>query len=491
MDRAAGGRLLSYALAASVATVLLVPSSLISDLFQEAHADGFFNELFSASLEGREATLSVSINPPILTTQTQQDTFVQFRLFDSNTNETFKFTTFIIGIDKGVGGNAQRLLPPDVFHTESGLLTFRIQPQEGPVTIFATQEQFINAWVADPGGTIKIRGPILLEGGLYHFRVEILGVDSIRELFSDDQVPKFDSWLSVGDVFNQQVQYAGASYSTTIISYYDQVEDFSFDESKKTFTWAMPFDWNVDRIRQTNFFVHEEVKIPKSMIGIGDSMSFSANVNDSPISGSKIQLDPYSSESDLVLHYLLNKDDIISLAEKVPDGASQMIFTLTPSADAPVRTTTEMATDTGGIDVAVQWTPNPLDAAAESNVKLDFSDAFSGEKLGDADVIYGMRIIDMEGNEVYKSPDLTAAAGTDTQSIDFPSNGDYRIEVEVKGLVQDGQPVDKTRNGIARGIVVVPEFPGGVIIAAAGILGTIILLQRFRKASHISGIGPK
>ncbi|MGI0029728.1 MAG: hypothetical protein ACREAQ_08465, partial [Nitrososphaera sp.] len=84
MDRAAGGRLLSYALAASVATVLLVPSSLISDLFQEAHADGFFNELFSASLEGREATLSVSINPPILTTQTQQDTFVQFRLFDGN-----------------------------------------------------------------------------------------------------------------------------------------------------------------------------------------------------------------------------------------------------------------------------------------------------------------------------------------------------------------------------------------------------------------------
>jgi len=482
--RAAGGRDLACALAAIVAAVLLIPASLTNDLSEKAYADGLFNEQFSASLEGRQATLSVTINPPVLTTETKQDTFVQFRVFDSNTNETFKFTTFIIGIDKGVGETAQRLMQPDVFHSESGLLTFRITPEEGPVKIFATQEQFINAWVADPGGTIKISGPILLEGGLYHFRVEILGIDSIRELFRDDQVPKFDSWLSVGDVFNQQVQYAGASYSTTIISYYDQVEDFSFDEGKKTFTWAMPFDWNIDRIRQTSFFVHEEVKIPKAMTGIGDSMSFSANINDTPISGSKIQLDPYSSESDLVLHYLLNKDDIIGLAEKIPDGTSQMIFTLTPSADAPVQTTTEMVTDTGGINVAVEWTPNPLDAASESNVRLSFSDAFSGQQLRGVDIIYAIRIVDMEGNEVYKSPDLTAEAGTDTQSIDFPANADYRIEIEVKGLVQDGQPVDKTRNGIARGIVVVPEFPNGAILAAAGVIGTTLLLQRFRK-THI------
>lgn len=479
------------ALAAIAATSLLFPLSLINDLSQEAHADGLFNEQFSASLEGRDATLSVSINPPVLTTETQQDTFVQFRLFDSNTNETFKFTTFIIGIDKGVGDTAQRLMRPDVFHSESGLLTFRITPQEGPVEIFATQEQFINAWVADPGGTIKISGPILLEGGLYHFRVEILGIDSIRELFRDDQVPKFDSWLSVGDVFNQQVQYAGASYSTTIISYYDQVEDFSFDESRKTFTWAMPFDWNVERISQTSFFVHEEVKIPKSMAGIGDSMSFAATINRSPISNSKIQLDPYSSESDLVLHYLLNKGDIIALAEKVPDGTSQMVFTLTPSADAPMQTTTQMATDTGGINVAVEWTPNPLDAASESNVRLYFSDAFSGEQLGGVDVMYAIRIVDIQGNEVYKSPDLTAKAGTDIQSVDFPDNANYRIEVDVKGLVQDGQPADNTRNGIARGIVVVPEFPGGAIIAAAGVIGVILLLQRSRNLRDFSGIRPK
>jgi hypothetical protein len=44
----------------------------------------------------------------------------------------------------------------------------------------------------------------------------------------------------------------------------------------------MPFDWNTSRIEDTNIFVHEEVKIPKSLAGIGDTTSFTATVNGNP-----------------------------------------------------------------------------------------------------------------------------------------------------------------------------------------------------------------
>jgi hypothetical protein len=220
------------------------------------------------------------------------------------------------------------------------------------------------------------------------------------------------------------------------------------------------------------------------MEGIGDSLSFVASVNNDPISGSKILVDPYTSESELILHYLLSKPDILSLAEKVPDSESRMTFTLTPSANATSGTTTETSTDTGGIRVELQWTPNPLDADTESIVKLDFADGFSGARLDDVDVLYNLKILDMEGSEVFSLTGQTATGGTDTQTIDFPSNKDYRIEVGVDGLVRDGQSVDRTRNGIARGIVVVPEFPAGAMLAIAGVVAAMLVMQKFGKSLH-------
>jgi hypothetical protein len=478
-------RVLAFALAA------VLVSSIIAIAFpgQKAFADGLTSETFTATLGGRNAELLVKVNPPVLTDATQEDAYMLFRLYDANNNQTIKYTTFFISVEKGIGDDAVTVMQPTLFHTESGLLRLKVQPAEGDLQIFGTQEQFLNAWVADPGGTVNIRGPIFLEGGIYHFRIEIFGVDNIRNIFADADIPNFDSWLSVGDVFTKQVQYNGQAYDTTIISYYDQVDDFNFDAQNQTFIWSMPFDWNVSRLEQTSVYVHEEVRIPKSMAGVGDATSFAATVNDKPISGRMLVIDPFTSETELTLHYLLNKNDIIRMASNVPDDASQMAFTLAPSTEANIQTSGEMSTDTGGINVAVEWTPSQLNADTESTLKLDFSDGFSGDRL-DADVIYDLRILDSEGNEVYSQSDLTAEDGTSTQTIDFPNNENYRIEIVVKGLVRDGQPIDTTRNGIARGIVVVPEFPtGGIVAAVAGVLGAVLLLQRFARKSMPSGVG--
>lgn len=476
-------------LAFALAAVLV--SSIIALAFpgQKAFADGLTSETFTATLGGRNAELLVKVNPPVLTDATQEDAYMLFRLYDANNNQTMKYTTFFISVEKGIGGDAVTVMRPTLFHTESGLLRLKVQPAEGDLQIFGTQEQFLSAWVADPGGTVNIRGPVFLEGGIYHFRIEIFGVDNIRNIFADADIPKFDSWLSVGDVFTKQVQYNGQAYDTTIISYYDQVDDFNFDAQNQTLMWSMPFDWNVSRLEQTSVYVHEEVRIPKSMAGVGDATSFAATVNDKPISGRMLVIDPFTSETELTLHYLLNKNDIVRMASNVPDDSSQMAFTLAPSTEANMQTSGEMSTDTGGINVAAEWTPSQLNADTESTLKLDFSDGFSGDRL-DSDVIYDLRILDSEGNEVYSQSDLTAEDGTSTQTIDFLNNENYRIEIVVKGLVRDGQPVDTTRNGIARGIVVVPEFPTGAIVAAvAGVLGAVLLLQRFARKSMPSGVG--
>lgn len=446
---------------------------------QKAFADGLTVETFSASLGGREAELLVRVNPPILTDASIEDAYLLLRLYDANNNQTIQYTSFIITVEKGVGANAEEIFT-DVFHTESGLLRLKVQPSEGEVLFFGTREQFLNAWVADPGGTVNIRGPMFLEGGIYHLRIDILGIDSIREIFPPDQIPRFDSWLSVGDIFTENVEYQGQQYNTTIISYYDQVQDFNFDAAEQQFSWSMPFDWNVSRIQETNIFVHEEVQIPKSLAGIGDATSFAATVNGNPISGRMLAVDPYTSEQDLTLHYLVNKNDIIGMAGGIPEGTSEMTFTLAPATGDNAQTSGEMLTDSGNVNVLVEWTPSQLSAGADSTLTLAFSDGFSGQRIT-GDVNYNLRIFDLNGTQAYSQTDLVAEGGTGTQTIDFPSNENYRMEVEVTGIMREDQPVDQTRNGIARGIVVVPEFPIGVMLTVAGVLGTAIAVQRLAR----------
>jgi hypothetical protein len=451
---------------------------------QKAFGDGLTMETFSATLGNRNAALLVQVNPPILTDASRNDAYLLFRLYDANNNQTIPYSTFFISVEKGVGEDVETIMPPTLFHTESGLLRLKVQPTEGPLQIFGTQEQFLSAWVADPGGTVNIQGPLFLEGGIYHIRVEIFGVDNIRNIFPDENIPKFDSWLSVGDVFTQNVDYQGQHYNTTIISYYDRVRDFSFDPSNEQFKWSMPFDWNVSRIQDTNIFVHEEVKIPKSLPGLGDATSFTATVNANPISGRMLAVDPYSSQKDLTLHYLINKNDIINMASSIPDGDSGMTFTLGPATGQAAQTTGEILTDTGNINVVLQWAPAQLNANTESTLTLSFLDGFSGERIAD-DVNYNLRILDNNGSQVYSQTGLVAEGGTDTQTIDFPANDNYRMEVEVTGIAKDGQTIDQTRNGIARGVVVVPEFPTGSFATTAAVTGIsgaiIILLRRFVK----------
>jgi hypothetical protein len=74
-----------------------------------------------------------------------------------------------------------------------------------------------------------------------------------------------------------------------------------------------------------------------------------------------------------------------------------------------------------------------------------------------------------------------ARGGGADQTLNFPADENYRVEVTVKGLVKAGQPADLTRNGIARGVVLVPEFPTllNVFLAIGAVIGLVMFVQRF------------
>ena len=72
------------------------------------------------------------------------------------------------------------------------------------------------------------------------------------------------------------------------------------------FTWCMPFDYNMTRIKQQPIFVHQEMKLPKSWKGFGDLSQFNARVNGQLLSGRSLAIDPFSFPDDTIVNYLVN-----------------------------------------------------------------------------------------------------------------------------------------------------------------------------------------
>jgi hypothetical protein len=424
---------------------------------QLAFSDGLSAEnLPPASVGNRQASLFVKINPPILIAGQEQDTYILFRLYDANNNQTIEHTTYQITISNGTSG--QRPLVNDFFHAHNGVLKLKIEPRPGELTIFGDRDPFQNALVADPGGNVLIRGPLLLDGGLYRFHIEIFGIDNDRNIFKPEDAPKFDAYLSVGDVFKQNITYNNVEYNTTLISYYDKIHSFEFDPAKLVVSWAMPFDWNLSRIKAANIFVHEEFKVPKNFTQFGNSTSFNATVNGQPVQGRSLALDPFSSENALIIHYLLTKNDIIKLAEmsnSTVNSNNTMKFTLMPRGPESRETSTDLITDTGGVRVTLLWTPTPPIAGSNATLMLNITDALTDSSLR-ADVNYNLTILDSEGKEVIKRVNLVAANGTDSQNIVLPESGRYQIEIFVESVKYAGQAfIDTSRAGVARGFVMV------------------------------------
>ncbi len=464
-----------FLLSSSFFIVVLMLVSPVEYYFfnQKANADGLTQEnLPPASVGNRQASLYLKVNPPVLTTGVAQNAYMQFRLFDANNNQTIQHVTYQITVTRGTSASTrEKPLLLDFFHAHNGLLTLKIEPKNGQLTIFGEQDPFLQAWVADPGGNILVRGPLLLEGGLYHFHIEIFSIDNDRNIFIPEQAPKFDAYLSVGDVYHNIWNYQNHNYNTTLISYYDTANNLKLQSTAKLFTWTMPFNWNLARIKQQPIFVHEEMRLPKSWKGFGDLTQFNATVNGQPLSGRSLAIDPFSFPNDTVVHFLVNKNDIINLAQEVNSNPSNgaaagitktnttglMKFALSPlNATTQVATSSDIPTNTGSIHAAISWSPNPPAANTQSTLKISFYDPTGTAPLTGTDVKYNLIIFDKNNKPLITKQNLLAKNAADTETIVFPAKEIYHMELQITGLVKQGQTPDLTRNGVATGYVVVP-----------------------------------
>jgi|SRR6185312_1913446 len=430
---------------------VFILSSVVSFIPQKAFGDGFTQENVQAKIGDRVITTFIKLNPPIITSDSSEDKTLQFRFFDANTNTTIKNVSFFINATKG-----DKILMHDLFYTHTGYLTIKFQPGDCPsgiCTVYGNPDPVLGGWGSETND-VTVLSPILAEGGLYHLHMELLALDFANTLLDPSNPPKFDSYLSVGDVSTQDVTYQNNAYNTTLISYYDKTSNFNFDQSTKQFSWNMPFDWDVNRFQDRPIFIHEELRVPKSLTAFSDTPTYAASAQGYGLTGSRIIVDPYTIGDYMIVHLFLNKFDLVNMAKTIPSGTTGIEFKVAPEKPN-VQSSASLLTDFGGWNVKLGWNPKNLEANSQNNLNISFYDSFT-EKQVTGDVDYDLQILDKDQSVLWSKSDAIAQNGVNTQTINLPGNGIYGIVIKVKSIFNSGVP-DTSRIGMARGNVVIPS----------------------------------
>lgn len=433
-----------------IAVILITQMSTFGAVF----GDGLTQEnLPPASFGNRQAALFVKINPPILTQDTVGDTYLQLRLFDTNTNQPVPHTSFFLSVWKD-----DKLRLRNVFHGHSGEVTIKIIPTNvdvNDVKVFGDEvPQQPDAWTGY-NDRVDVKAPVLLDAGLYHFEIKIFGIDYDQLIFADQDVKTFNSWLSVGDISNHTVSNDGKSYPVSVISYYDKIKDFQFDEDKKSISFSMPFNWDVKRLESQNIFVHQEIRVPKSFQEFAGTTSYDGTVNGKPTTGRMIILDPYSIEGTSILHFLLSKDDILALAKDVGPETKTMDFSVKPLSS--VSKNTFDIKFGSGVTAKISYDKS-LGAGDMIPLETSFFDP-DGKLL--KFVRYGYRLEDSSGKLLAENvgndpqkPGLLATEGIEIQEFKFQSEGSYKLALAIFAHGLDEQT---TYQGIASGTVTIGQ----------------------------------
>jgi predicted secreted protein with PEFG-CTERM motif len=404
-----------------------------------------------ATIGNRVITTFIKLNPPIITSDTSGDKFIFLRFFDANTNTTINNVEFFVNVTKG-----NDILMHDLFYTKSGFMILKLQPgncENAVCTVYGDQNPTLGGWMSQ-NDEVSILSPILTEGGLYHLNISLLALDYGNTLVDQSNPPKFDSYLSVGDISIQDVTYQNNPYNTTLISYYDKTSDFKFDESTKQFSWKMPFDWDVNRFQDRPIFIHEELRVPKSLSAFSDTPTFTASAEGFGLTGRRVIVDPYTIGDYMIVHLFLNKPDLVNMAKTVPAGETSIEFKVAPEKPN-VQSSASLLTDFGGWHIKLGWNPKDLTANSQNNLDISFFDSFTEQQVS-GDVNYDIQILDKDQSVLWSKSDAIAQNGAGTQTINLPGNGIYSIIVKVKSITTNGFP-DNSRIGMARGNIVIPS----------------------------------
>ena len=417
-----------------------------------------------------EVTVRTELTPSDITVGTIDDINMKVRFFDTITDETLDKVTYRIEV-----WQSGELLARNLFYDPDGVLNVKINPKTGCAqaelwrcTVYGGSEHVSapGALYVEGEGRPSITGPLFVKGGLYNIRVDIEGATSPKVMLAT--LLSYDTFVSIAQEQDFLIKTANAEEIPVVVkTYYDEVENFKFNQNDNSISFDMPFDWSPDYVDLVQV-VHEEIRVPKSFTPYAEGKQFKGFINGVEIDQRALLNDPYSYEDTNIVHFLVTKNELQKINEKLGSGNhnnKNMNLKLVPLDEVSKTSTEFYLVDTTNNEqvpttVNISWDGN-YGAGEEIPFEITF---FDENRDLIRDIRYAISFIDENNKELQRftgddpnMPGIVALEGIDLQKIFVPSQGKYRIDVLVYGT---GLDYNAKYAGIGSGIIEIgPSLP--------------------------------
>jgi hypothetical protein len=185
---------------------------------------------------------------------------------------------------------------------------------------------------------VTIKSKLLSDGGLYDIAVILEKTSKGIKIDSDQKINLF---ISIGKTFPFVIKESGDSRSNNnndngnltlqVKTFYDEIQNFSFNEENSKISFKMPFKWNLDYVNQI-LTLHEEIIVPKSYSPLSTVSSFIGTLNGMKIPPNTILIDDYSDKNNRIVHIVITTFKLKEYAKQIVEkgGNSYAIFELEP-----------------------------------------------------------------------------------------------------------------------------------------------------------------
>jgi len=391
------------------------------------------------SFEGMQVTIFTELDPSDMTAGEVDSANISIRFYDMLTDLNLEQVTYRVEVWR-----AGDLLARNYFYDEDGTLNVEVRPK---TDCYEAKPWKCTEYYGEVHGTAGglfargegrplIDGPIFEKGGLYNVKVSIEGATSPRSLVAQPLL--FDTFVSVAQDQGFFIKTANAEeIPVTVKTYYDDVENFSFNQSNNAISFDMPFDWSPEYVELVQV-VHEEIRVPKSFQPYNPETSFKGYVDGVEVDQRVLLIDPYSSETENIVHFLVTGTELQRINEVLGpshESSKTMSFDLVPQGNVE-KNSFDVSFD-NGYRAIISW-----DAQYGIGDEIPFEFSFFDNNGGLVkDVIYAFGLVNPQGEQFNivtgDTPEefvgVKSVEGIATHKITISDDGLYTLNLVLTG----------------------------------------------------------
>ena len=332
-------------------------------------------------------------------------------LSETITRDLINETTFNVELIK-----SGEILFVNNFERDDGVLIMNLVPSEDVDVQVINQETFAS-FFGLASDQFNVKGKVFESGGLYEFNIKILTIDNYSNVLTEPI--EYYLGISIPETTYYEINDDGfGKQQIGIITYYDQISDFEYDQTSIKFTF--PFEWSNDAIEQSSV-VHQEILIPKTF---GDFLvsSFTVHLNEILLSETVINIDDFSKD-ERIIHVVISQEELRELFENEAIVDDKIVLEIRPSSnDLPMVGLTENSQ----FKIMLDWDPREI--IGGENVMLSFNilDVFLKDRP--ISVSYELSVVH---DEVV----IFRENGISTDSKDIQNQVEFLVSDSLSGLI--------------------------------------------------------